>query len=320
MASAGHAQGYHSLILIQTMDASSEKGGGVLQAFDYAAVQSVDEAVSLLAKHGDQARPLAGGTDIIVAVREGRRQVAMLVDVKGIPELNQLSYNATQGLTLGAAVPCYRIYDHQEIAATYPGLIDAVSLVGGTAIQGRASVGGNLCNASPAADTTPALIVHSAVCVIAGPNGRREIPVEQFCTGPGRTALQPGEFLVALRMPSPPPRFGAQYLRFIPRNEMDIAVVGVGASVVLNQDQSSFVSARISLGAVAPTPLLVEPAAAALAGKAVSDEAIQQAAEAAQPAARPIDDMRGTAQYRRHLVGVLTRRALRGAIQRAKER
>jgi CO/xanthine dehydrogenase FAD-binding subunit len=290
-----------------------------LQAFDYAAVQSIDEAVSLLAKHGDQARPLAGGTDIIVAVREGRRQVAMLVDIKGIPEVNQLAYDASQGLTLGAAVPCYRIYEHQEIAATYPGLIDAVSLVGGTAIQGRASVGGNLCNASPAADTTPALIVHRAMCVIAGPNGRREMPAEQFCTGPGRTALQPGEFLVALRMPSPPRHFGAQYLRFIPRNEMDIAVVGVGASVVLNQDQSSFVSGRVALGAVAPTPLLVETAAA-LSGKAVSDETIQQAAEAAQAAARPIDDMRGTAHYRRHLVGVLTRRALRGAIQRAKER
>jgi len=291
-----------------------------LQAFDYAAAQSVDEAVALLAQHGEQARPLAGGTDIIVAVREGRRQVAMLVDIKGIPEVNQLSYDTAQGLTIGAAVPCYRIYEHEAIAAAYPGMIDAVSLVGGTAIQGRASVGGNLCNASPAADTTPALIAHSAMCIIAGPSGRREIPVEQFCTGPGRTALQHGEFLVALRMPSPPPRFGAQYLRFIPRNEMDIAVVGVGASVVLNQDHSSFVSGRVALGAVAATPLLVDTAAAALAGNPVSDETIQQAAEAAQAAARPIDDMRGTAQYRRHLVGVLTRRALRGAIQRAKER
>jgi xanthine dehydrogenase FAD-binding subunit len=291
-----------------------------LQAFDYVAAQSVDEAVALLAQHGEQARPLAGGTDIIVAVREGRRQVAMLVDIKGIPEVNQLSYDTAQGLTIGAAVPCYRIYEHEAIAAAYPGMIDAVSLVGGTAIQGRASVGGNLCNASPAADTTPALIAHHAICVIAGPGGRREMPVEQFCTGPGRTALQHGEFLVALRMPSPPPHFGAQYLRFIPRNEMDIAVVGVGASVVLNQAGSSFVSGRVALGAVAATPLLVDAAATALAGKAVSDETIQQAAEAAQAAARPIDDMRGTAHYRRHLVGVLTRRALRGAIQRAKER
>jgi CO/xanthine dehydrogenase FAD-binding subunit len=291
-----------------------------LQAFDYATARSVDEAVSLLAKYGDQARPLAGGTDIIVAVREGRRKVAMLVDIKSIPEVNQLSFDMAQGLTIGAAVPCYRIYDDQEIAAAYPGLIDAFSLIGGTAIQGRASVGGNLCNASPAADTIPALIAHEATCIIAGPNGRREMPVEQFCTGPGRTALQNGEFLVALRMPPPRPNSGGQYLRFIPRNEMDIAVVGVGARVVLNQDQTSFVSARIALGAVAPTPLFVEAAGAVLAGKPVSDDIIQQAAEAAQAAARPIDDMRGTAQYRKHLVGVLTRRALRGAIQRAKER
>jgi carbon-monoxide dehydrogenase medium subunit len=291
-----------------------------LQAFDYAAARSVDEAVSLLAQQGDQARVLAGGTDIIVQVREGRRKVATLVDIKSIPEANHLTFDATQGLTIGAAVPCYQIYGHQDIAAAYPGLIDAVSLVGGIQIQGRASVGGNLCNASPAADTIPALIVHNAICVIAGPNGRREIPVEQFCTGPGRTALQDGEFLVALRMPPPPANFGAQYLRFIPRNEMDIAVVGAGASVELNRDHSAFVSGRVALGAVAPTPLLVDTAAAALAGKPVSDDTIQQAAEAAQAAARPIDDMRGTAAYRRHLVGVLTRRALRGAIQRAKER
>jgi carbon-monoxide dehydrogenase medium subunit len=302
------------------MIASFKEGGVFLQAFDYVVARSVDEAVSLLAQHGDQARVLAGGTDVIVQVREGRRKVALLVDIKGIPEVNQLTYNGTQGLTIGAAVPCYQIYDRQEIAAAYPGLIDAVSIVGGTAIQGRASVGGNLCNASPAADTIPALIVHSAICVIAGPQGRREMPVEQFCTGPGRSALQRGEFLVALRLPPPQPHSGAQYLRFIPRNEMDIAVVGAGAMVVLNQDHSSFVSARVALGAVAPTPLLVEAAATALAGKPVADDTIQQAAEAAQAAARPIDDMRGTAQYRRHLVGVLTRRAIRGAIQRAKER
>jgi CO/xanthine dehydrogenase FAD-binding subunit len=291
-----------------------------LQAFDYTAARSVAEAVSLLARQGDQARVLAGGTDIIVQVREGRRKVAMLVDIKGIPEANALSYDAAQGLTIGAAVPCYKIYERQDIAAAYPGLIDAVSLVGGIQIQGRATLGGNLCNASPAADTTPALIVHNAICAIAGPHGRRDIPVEQFCTGPGRTALQTGEFLVSLHMPPPAPNFGAHYLRFIPRNEMDIAVVGVGASVVLNRDHSSCAAARVALGAVAPTPLLVETAAAALIGKPVSDEAIQQAAEVAEAAARPIDDMRGTVQYRRHLVGVLTRRALRGAIQRAKER
>jgi CO/xanthine dehydrogenase FAD-binding subunit len=291
-----------------------------LQALDYAAPQSMDEAVALLSQHGDQARVLAGGTDIIVQVREGRRRVALMVDIKGVPEVNQVLYTPGQGLIIGAAVPCYRIYGHAEIAAAYPGIIDAVSLVGGIQIQGRASVGGNLCNASPAADTIPALIVHSATCVIAGPLGRREVPVEQFCTGPGRTVLQNNEFLVSLRLPAPQANSGAAYLRFIPRNEMDIAVVGTGASVVLSADHATFVSARVALGAVAATPLFVEAAGAALAGKPVSDETIQQAAEAAQAAARPIDDMRGTAQYRRHLVGVLTRRALRGAIQRAKER
>jgi carbon-monoxide dehydrogenase medium subunit len=217
-------------------------------------------------------------------------------------------------------VPCYLIYGHAEIAAAYPGLIDAVSLVGGIQIQGRATIGGNLCNASPAADTIPALIVHSVTCVIAGPQGSREVPVEEFCTGPGRTVLQSDELLVSLRFPAPQANSGAAYLRFIPRNEMDIAVVGVGAAVVLNADHAAFVSGRVALGAVAATPLFVEGAGAALAGKPVSDETIQQAAEAAQAVARPIDDMRGTAQYRRHLVGVLTRRALRGAIQRAKER
>lgn len=290
-----------------------------MQAFDYAMPRSIDEAVALLVDQGDEARVLAGGSDIIVQVREGRRKIALLVDVKSIPEVNELRYDAATGLIMGAAVPCHRIYGHGEIAAAYPGLIDAVSLIGGIQIQGRATVGGNLCNASPAADTIPALIVHEATCVIAGPAGRREVAVEQFCTAPGRTVLQRGEFLVALRVPAPKPNSGAAYLRFIPRNEMDIAVVGAGASVVLDQAKNAFVGARVALGAVAPTPLLVEPAAAALIGKPVSDEVLQQAAEAAQAAARPIDDMRGTREYRVHLVGVLTRRALRGAIQRAKE-
>lgn len=291
-----------------------------MQALDYAPAHSVDEAVSLLEGRGDQARVLGGGTDLIVQVREGRRKVALLVDVKRIPELNQLSFDPQRGLLLGAAVPCYKIYGDSAVAAVYPGLIDAVSLVGGTQIQGRATVGGNLCNASPAADTIPALIVLEATCVIAGPKGRREVPVEDFCTGPGRTVLQNGELLVAVRLPPPRPRSGACYLRFIPRNEMDIAVVGAGASVILNENRTAFVSARVALGAVAPTPLLVNEAAVALVGKPVSDEAIQKAAEAAQAASRPIDDMRGTIAFRRHLAGVLTRRALQGAIQRAKER
>jgi carbon-monoxide dehydrogenase medium subunit len=289
-----------------------------LKEIDYAAPTSLAEAVALLASKGQRARVLAGGTDIIVQLREHRRELDLLVDVKGIPEANELTYDFVKGLRLGAAVPCYRIYEHPLIAKAYPGLIDAVGLVGGIQIQSRASVGGNLCNASPAADTVPPLIVHEAVAVIAGPRGNRELPVEQFCTGPGKSALAPGELLVCLRLPPPRPRQGAAYLRFIPRNEMDIAVAGAAAAVTLDDKKARCVSARIALAAVAPTPLLVADAGAALVDGALTDALIARAAQLAQSAAKPISDMRGTADYRRHVVGVLTRRALGEAIARAK--
>lgn len=290
-----------------------------MRAFDYIPAKTVDEAVALLAEKGDQAKPLSGGTDLIVMVREGRRQLDLMVDVKDIPETNVLSFSQDSGLHLGAAVPCYQIYADDKISAAYPGLADAAKIIGGTAIQGRASVGGNLCNASPAADTIPPLIVLEAICVIAGPNGTREVPAEQFCTGPGQTVLENGEFLVSFKIPAPKNHSSSYYLRFIPRNEMDIAVVGAGASVVLDAGKTSFVSARIGLAAVAPTPLFAEEASASLAGREVSDEAVNAAAEAARHIARPISDMRGTIEQRVHLVEVLTRRALNGAIQRVKE-
>lgn len=290
-----------------------------MKAINYAAPTTIGEAVQLLSEKGDRARVLAGGTDIIVQVREGRRDLDMLVDVKNISELNELSFDPKKGLTVGAAVPCCRVYEDTAIAKAYPGLIDAVSLVGGIQIQSRASLGGNLCNASPAADTVPALIVHEAVCTVAGPKGTRELPAEQFCTGPGRTVLGRGEFLVSLRLPPPRPRSGASYLRFIPRNEMDIAVVGVGALVTLDDQRVRCTAARIALAAVAPTPLLVADAAAALVDGPLSDAHIDNAAALARSAARPISDMRGDADYRRHLVGVLTKRAVQAALARAKE-
>ena len=290
-----------------------------MHAFDYATPESVADAVVMLSDHGNNACVLAGGTDLIVQLRENRRRTDLVVDVKKIAELNALSYDAATGLTIGAAVPCYRIYGDGEIAAAYPGLMDAARLVGGTGIQGRASLGGNLCNASPAGDTIPPMIVLGGEAEIAGPNGTRKVAVEDFCTAPGRTVLADGEFLVSLHFPAPAPNSGAFYRRFIPRNEMDIAVVGVGASVVLSGDGSSFVSARIAVGAVAPTPLFVREAGEALAGQPVSDETIQRAAGIARDAARPISDMRGTAEYRKHLTSVLTRRVVEGAVQRAKE-
>ena len=288
-----------------------------MQAFSYVKAKTEAEAVSLLSSDGEGVRILGGGTDLIVQLREGRRQARLLVDVKGVPEANELACDSSAGLRLGAAVPCHRICGDAAVHQLYPGLMDAIALIGGTAIQGRASVGGNLCNASPAADSIPALIVHRAVCVIAGPDGRREAPVEDFCTAPGATVLQRGEFLLQVRVPSPPAGFSAAYLRFIPRNEMDIAVVGAGASVVLDASGARFVSARIALCAVAPTPLFVAEAGEVLAGKAVTAQSIAEAARIAQSAARPITDMRGTAAQRKHLAAVLTRRALVKAIERA---
>lgn len=290
-----------------------------MQAFDYVAARSIEHAVSLLSKDGDQTRVLSGGTDLLAQLREGQLGAKLLIDIKPIWEVNELSCDAVRGLQLGAAVPCYRIYGDPVVKEMYPGLIDAVSIIGGVQIQGRASVGGNLCNASPAADTIPALIVHGAACVIVGPDGRRQVPVDDFCIAPGQTVLRKGEFLVSLRIPPPEPGFGAHYLRFTPRNEMDIAVVGAGASVVLDENGASFVSARIALGAVAPTPLLVLEAGEALVGRPVSDAAIEEAAQVARAAARPISDMRGTAAQRKHLSAVLTRRALKKAVARARK-
>lgn len=293
--------------------------GCPLQDFEYVAPKSLDEALRLLAEKGPTARAMAGGTDILVQLRAGRFTIDRLVDVKYVPELTQVSCSPTAGLDLGAAVPCYRIYEDKTIARLYPCLIDSASIIGGIQIQGRATVGGNLCNAAPSGDSIPSLIVLGATCVIAGPKGQRTIPVEEFCTGPGRNQLKDGEVLLSLRLPAPKPRSGAHYLRFTPRNEMDIAVVGVGASVVLDQSRQRIESARIALGAVGPTPIYAKDASLLLAGKEAGEGSFAEAAEAAKLSARPIDDMRGTAQQRTHLVGVLTKRALRKAVARAKE-
>ncbi len=281
-----------------------------MQSFRYIRAQNVEHAATLLQQQDGRARILAGGTDLIVALRERRLETDLVIDIKGIPEVDELTQNA-EGLRIGAAVPCYRIYGNDSVVQHYPGLVDAASVIGGVQIQGRASLGGNLCNASPAADSIPALIVHHAICDIALPQTRRRVPVEEFCIAPGKTVLGRGEFLASLHLPPPPPGFGAAYLRFIPRNEMDIAVVGVGASVQLDESRRRIIAARIALGAVAPTPILVSAAGEALVGADVSEAAIARAAQIAQAAARPISDMRGTAEFRRHLVGVLTQRALR---------
>jgi carbon-monoxide dehydrogenase medium subunit len=287
-----------------------------VRAFDYVAATSIDHAVTLLSQDV-QTRVLAGGTDLIVQLREYRLAADVVIDIKHIPEVNELTYDPDGGLTIGAAVSCLRIRD-ASAAQLYPGLLDAVSLIGGIQIQARATLGGNLVNASPAADSIPALIVHNATCEIAGPKGTRRVPVESFCTAPGKTVLQPGEFLLRLHISPPADGFGAAYLRFIPRNEMDIAVVGVGASVMLDNTGTVFRSARIALGAVAPVPILAAEAGEYLTGAPVSDEAIDHAAQLAAEVTRPITDVRGSAAQRKHLSRVLTVRALKRAIERAR--
>jgi CO/xanthine dehydrogenase FAD-binding subunit len=289
-----------------------------MQAFDYVAPGTVQEAVAVLAKHGPAARVLAGGTDLIIQAREGRRDVAVMVDVKGIAELTALTLNADGSLRVGAATSCSKIYHDAEVARRFPALIDSAALIGGIQIQSRASLGGNLCNSGPAGDSIPTLIALGATCDITGPNGSRTVPVEDFCTAPGRNVLQSGEMLVALNIPAPAPHSGAAFERFIPRNEMDIAVVNAAANVTLSDDGQTFHSARIAIGAVAPTPLYVEGAGAALAGLLVSPENIEKACEAARAAATPITDMRGSIDQRKHLVGVLVRRTINKAVERAR--
>ncbi len=288
-----------------------------MQSIPYHAPASVSEAVELLGRDAE-ARVLAGGTDLLVQVRSGVRKPSAWVDVKRIPDLQGVRIEA-DSIRIGAAAPAAAIFEHSELRALLPGVTEATDLIGSTLIQGRATLGGNLCNASPAADSTPALIAVGAHCVIAGPGGEREIAVEAFATGPGQTALARGELLVALRIPKPGARTADAYLRLIPRSEMDIAVVGAGVALTLGDD-GTCTQARVAIGAVAPTALLVEEAGAALVGSRIDDDALARVAAAASAAASPIDDKRGTIAYRTKVVGVLAKRAAAIAAKRAQER
>jgi carbon-monoxide dehydrogenase medium subunit len=284
--------------------------------YQYHPATNLTEAISLLGRYGDRARILAGGTDLLVQLRADRFELDAVVDVKAVPELMELTLDG--GLTIGGAVPCYQMYEDAAIAKAFPGIIDAASLIGGIQIQSRASLGGNLCNATPSADGICPLIVHSAMATVTGVDGTRTMPVEEFCTGPGRNVLANGEMLMNVVLPAPPAHFGAAYERFIPRNEMDIAVVGVASAVTLNAAGDRIESARIALAAVGPTPIVAKQASDSLAGQPVTEESFAKAGEIAATEASPINDMRGTVDQRRHLVGVLTRRTLALAVERAR--
>ncbi len=286
-----------------------------MSGIEYLAPATIADAVKALGQARGGAKLLAGGTDLLVQMRGGRLKPQVIVDLKRIPGMLEIKADK-DGFLIGAAVPGVMLGEHDALRKVWPGVVEAANLIGSTQVQGRASLGGNLCNASPAADSVPALVAAAAVCIVEGAKGRREVPVEKIQAGPGKTTLAPGEILVAFRLPPRPPKSGDAYLRLIPRTEMDIAVVGAGVSITLD-GSGKCTAARVSVGAVAPTTLLVEAAGAALVGSTLGADALSKMEAAVTAACKPISDKRGTAEYRIKIACVLARRAATIAFERA---
>jgi CO/xanthine dehydrogenase FAD-binding subunit len=282
----------------------------------YEAPDSVAAAVALLAAANGQARVLAGATDLLVQMRSGRIAPELLIDVKNIPEMTAITVE-NGAFRFGAATNAMELVDHEEFARAWPGVAEAVKLIGSLQVKGRATVGGNLCNASPAADSVPALIAAGAIAHVVGPGGTREVPVEDIGVAPGKTSLGKGELVASLLLPKRAQYAGDAYLRFTPRTEMDIAVVGAGVNITLD-GKGVCNEARVCLGAVAERALLVPEAAAALVGTQIDEDALTRLAAAASAACRPIDDKRGTKAYRIKVAGVLARRAAAIALERTR--
>ena len=281
----------------------------------YATPETAEEAARLLAENPGTARVLAGGTDLLVQLKAEAIDPEIIVDIKRIPGLREIGEEAG-GWRIGAAVSCAEMGEHRALKAAWPGVVEAAELIGSTQVQGRCTIAGNLCNASPAADSVPALVAAGAVARLHGPEGRRDCPVAEIPAAPGRTSLAPGEFVSSIFLPARPGRGADAYLRFIPRTEMDIAVCSAGVSLSLGED-GRCTAARVALGAVAPTVLLVEEAAAALIGNRPEGATLEALAAACEAACAPIDDKRGTAAFRTEVAGVLARRAAKIAFERA---
>ena len=278
-----------------------------MKDFAYACPATLADAVA--AMQADGARALAGGTDLVPQLREGRREAAQIVDLKRIPELVSITTGADGSLVLGAAASASSIAQHATVASAYPAIAESARLIGSLQVQNRASLGGNICNAAPSADAVPALICHQASVRIAGPNGQREEPLEAFIRGPGKTTLGQGEVLVSIALPPTPPRSAAKYLRFTPRREMDIAIAGAAAWMRLGAD-GRIAEARIVLASVGPKPIRATSAERKLLGEPPASTLFEAAGKLAAADAQPISDTRGSADYRRTLVAVLTARAL----------
>ena len=286
-----------------------------MQDLTYFRPESIDEAVKILSEHGPTAKILAGGTDVIVQARERTMEVSAFVDIKKIPEVMGVGIEGHKGLTIGAATPMYQIYNHSGVQKLYPAIIDSANLIGGKAIQGRASFGGNLCNSGPAGDTIPTQIVLGGVANVVGPNGKRKIAIEDFCTGPGQNDLEHNEIVTSMHFKRPAPFSGARFIRFIPRNEMDIAVVNVASQVQM--DGGKIESSRIAIGACAPTPLLLKEISQFIDGKEFTEDLLNEAAGLFDKLITPIEDMRGTPEHRVDLAKTLFKRTMRDAVTRA---
>jgi len=282
----------------------------------YEAPETLDAAVGLLAGESGQVKVLAGGTDVLVQIHADMIEPDVIVDIKKIAEMREVT-NEDGAWRFGAAVTGKELMDHPGFNAAWPGIMDGVRLIGSVQVRGRATVGGNVCNASPAADSVPPMITAKAVATVIGPNGTREVPVEDIAVAPGKTSLEAGEFVVSFQLPKRPARSGDAYLRFTPRTEMDIAVVGCAVNLTLD-DAGICTDAIVSLGAVAARALIVDAAAKALIGTTVDDAAMEALAAAASAAATPIDDKRGTVEFRTEVAGVLAQRAAAIALERAK--
>jgi len=274
--------------------------------FEYSVPSDLDEAIALLSSPG--ARVLAGGTDLVVQMRERRREVRHVIDVKRLSELNRLEQEADGSIRLGAAMSATALGRHHALRE-FPAIVQAAQMIGSYQIQNRATLGGNICNAAPSADSVPPLICHGAQAEIAGPAGRRRIALESLFVGPGRTCLSPQEILVSIKLPAPPARSAGSYLRFTPRREMDIAVAGAGAWLHLD-DRGNVIDGRVALAAVGPTPLRAARAETCMRGERLTAALVEEAAKLAVHDARPISDTRGSAEYRLELTRTLTRRAL----------
>ncbi len=290
-----------------------------MRQFQYYAPESLGEAIELLRQHGDGGRPLAGGTDLVVQMKENAMKVPMpshVVSLQRIPELQGIEFNEAAGLRIGAAATMAEVAESPVVRERFQAIAEGAAVVGSFQTMNMATVGGNLCNAAPSADVAPPLLAHEAQAVIVGPGGRRSLALDKFFLGPGRTALAAGELLAEVRVATPPVRCGSAYLRHTPRKQMDIAVVGV--AVVISRGHDDRIDrARIALGAVAPTPIRSRAAEALLDGQPLSDDLFARAAEAAAAEAQPISDTRGSAEFRRHLVRVMTLRMLHKAAARA---